>query len=304
MLLCLHPSAIVIAYCGLCLKPDAANCTAFLLPAVSFCEKTDAMMRNQHKNNDNAQDIAIVIPARRAATRLPDKPLADIAGKPLIQHVWERAMEADLGPVIVAVDDAEIADVIQQAGGIAILTDSALPSGSDRIAAALAEYDPNQKYQHLINLQGDLPDLDPRAISVLADLLKTGRYALTTLVAPATPEEVQRSQVVKAAIAWHETALCGTATGDALYFSRAAIPHGETTKWHHIGLYGWQRDALTRFVGLPPSPLEISEKLEQLRALEAAMPIGVGMLDSAPGGVDTPEDLEAARIRMAKPSGE
>lgn len=261
-----------------------------------FCEKTVPMMINQ--------DIAILIPARRAATRLPNKPLADIAGKPMIRHVWERAIEADLGPVIVATDDAEIADIIHNVGGIAEMTDSQLPSGSDRIAAALNAYDSDGKFQNIINLQGDLPDLDPAALSVLADLLATGRYALTTLVAPATAEEVQRAQVVKAAIAWHNAPLCGAATGDALYFSRAPIPHGTAEKWHHVGLYGWRREALEQFISLPPSPLEQSEKLEQLRALEAGMAIGVGRLDAAPGGVDTQDDLEAARIRMAKPTGE
>jgi len=249
------------------------------------------------------QDFVILIPARRAATRLPNKPLADIAGKPMIQHVWERAIEADLGPVIVAADDADIADVIRTAGGTAILTESSLPSGSDRIAAALSLFDPDNKYQSIINLQGDLPDLDPSALFVLADLLATGDYALTTLVAPATAEEVERPQIVKAAVAWHKNPLTGTSTGDALYFSRAPIPVGEAQKWHHIGLYGWQRQALMRFISLPPSPLEQSEKLEQLRALEAGMKIGVGKLDKAPGGVDTQEDLEAARKRMTQSLG-
>ena len=286
----------MIAHCGHCLKPDAANCAAFLLPVVSFCEKTVAMMRNQA--------IATLIPARRAASRLPNKPLADIAGKPMIEHVWNRAMEADLGPVIVATDDSEIANIIHSAGGIAMMTDSALPSGSDRIAAALIEFDSDGVYQNIINLQGDLPDLDPSAVIALADLLETDRYALTTLVAPASDEDASRSQVVKAAIAWHDTPLCGAATGDALYFSRAAIPDGNAPKWHHIGLYGWKRDALMRFIALPPSPLEQSEKLEQLRALEAGMKIGVGMLEHAPGGVDTDEDLEAARLRMSRPAGD
>lgn len=242
--------------------------------------------------------VAICIPARLGATRLPNKPLADIAGKPMIQHVWERACEAGLGPVIVATDSEMIAAPIEAAGGTAILTDSALPSGSDRIHAALAQWDPNGTYQHIINLQGDLPDLQASALHVLADLLQTGRYQLTTLVAEASAEEAVRPQVVKAAIAWHDKALCGNATGDALYFSRAAIPDGPAPKWHHIGLYGWTRDALSQFVSLPPSPLEQSEKLEQLRALEAGMAIGVGRLDSAPGGVDTEADLQAARARM------
>lgn len=246
------------------------------------------------------QDTIILIPARHAATRLPGKPLADIAGKPMIQHVWERAIEADIGPVIVATDAAEIAACIESVGGTAIITDSALPSGSDRIAAALQAYDPDGKFQSVINLQGDLPDLNPEAITILAELLHTGHYEMTTLVAPASEAEIARPQVVKAAIAWHDTARASIRTGEALYFSRAAIPTGEAPKWHHIGLYGWQREALMAFIALPPTELEQSEKLEQLRALEAGMKIGVGLLETAPGGVDTTEDLEAARHRMAK----
>lgn len=244
------------------------------------------------------EPLAIVIPARLSSARLPEKPLADIGGKPMIVHIWELAMKADLGPVCVATDSARIAAPITAAGGTAILTDSDLPSGSDRIAAALQIWDPAGRFQSVINLQGDLPDLDPDALHVLAALLRSKHYELTTLAAPATPDEVAQEQVVKAAIAWHKTPICGTATGDALYFSRAPIPHGSAQKWHHIGLYGWQRAALMRFVDLPPSTLERSERLEQLRALEAGMRIGVGMLAAAPGGVDTIEDLEAARGRM------
>ena len=237
-----------------------------------------------------------IIPARMQATRLPGKPLADIAGKPMILRVWEQAVKADLGPVVVATDSTDVCSVIQDAGGQAVLTQADLPSGSDRVYEALCKIDPDGQHQSLINLQGDLPELDPALLHQLAELLADERWDITTLVAPASEEEAAKSQIVKAAISWDDA---HAQIGRALYFSRAAIPDGIAPFYHHIGLYGWRRRALQRFVSLPASPLEQSEKLEQLRALEDGMQIGVGQTAHAPGGVDTQEDLAETRLRLS-----
>ena len=246
------------------------------------------------KNND---PILTVIPARMQATRLPGKPMADIAGTPMIIRVWQQAVKAGLGPVLVATDHEQIADAITAQGGEAILTDANLPSGSDRIYQALRRSGLASADQAVINLQGDLPYLDPALLHKLAELLREDRWDLVTLVAPMTAAEAQKPQIVKAVVSFPQDT---KATGRALYFSRAAVPDGPAPFYHHIGLYGWRISALSRFVDLPPSPLELSEKLEQLRALEAGMTIGVGQVDEAPGGVDTPEDLEAARQRLSQ----
>lgn len=239
--------------------------------------------------------LAIFIPARLQAARLPRKPLADIAGRPMIYHVWRQAMLAKLGPVIVATDSQDIADVIIKEGGKAVLTNPHLPSGSDRIYEALCHIDSDGKFEAVINLQGDLPELDPALLHRLAALLSEERWDITTLVAPASAIEAAKPQIVKAVVSFPDGE---DNTGRALYFSRAAIPDGPAPFFHHIGLYGWRRTALARFVNLPPSPLEISEKLEQLRALEAGMTIGVGLVDHAPGGIDTEADLVACRKRF------
>ena len=240
-------------------------------------------------------DILTLIPARMAASRLPGKPLAEIAGKPMICHVWEKAMAADLGPVVVATDSEEIKTAIQASGGRAVLTAVDHPSGSDRIYEALCLIDEAGKYDAVINLQGDLPELDPQLLHHLARLLENPAWDLTTLVAPATAEEAAKSQIVKAVVSFSDRT---QTSGKALYFSRAAVPDGPAPFYHHIGLYGWRRAALAKFVKLPPSPLELSEKLEQLRALEAGMQIGVAVVDDAPGGIDTADDLAAARARL------
>jgi len=235
----------------------------------------------------------IIIPARMAASRLPSKPLADIGGKPMIQHVWEHAVAADLAPVFVATDDRAIADVITAAGGRAVMTRSDHPSGSDRVFEAIETIDPHGQIEQILNLQGDLPELPVDMLHHLAATLAQSDAELATLVTPASAEEATRPQVVKAVVSWRSADF-----GRALYFSRAAIPTGMSTLWHHIGLYGWRRHALKRFVSLPPSPLEQAEKLEQLRALEAGMSIAVGRVAHAPGGVDTAEDLDAVRQRF------
>ena len=231
------------------------------------------------------------------ATRLPGKPMLEIAGKPMIWHVWKQAISAELGPVCVATDSAEIAAYIIDSGGRAILTDPALPSGSDRIYQALQRSVDFDDTEMVINLQGDLPEIDPALLYKLAEILRENRWDFTTLVAPMSAAEAQRPQIVKAVISFPEGP---EKTGRALYFSRAAVPAGKGDFYHHIGLYGWRVSALKKFVSLPPSPLEQSEKLEQLRALEAGMSLGVGVVNHAPGGVDTQEDLDAVRERWSR----
>ena len=228
-----------------------------------------------------------IIPARMASTRLPGKPLADIHGKPMIVRVCERAALSGMGPVLVAAAEDEVAEAVRAAGYEAVLTDPDLPSGSDRVWAALQAFDPAATYDMVINLQGDMPAIDPVALSALAPALSS-RADIATLTAAMTDEaERDDPNVVKVALAQNKR---------ALYFSRAAIPHGEGPLFHPIGVYAYRRAALARFVELPPSPLEQREKLEQLRALEAGMQIDCALLDGEPpNGVDTPADLEAAR---------
>ena len=236
----------------------------------------------------------IIIPARMASTRLPGKPLADIGGVPMIVRVWAQAMKARVGPVIVAAGDAEIADAVERAGGHAVLTHPGLASGSDRIWAALEGVDPGGRYDTVINLQGDLPALDPAQIRAAAEAL-TG-HDIATLAAPITDEADRANPaVVKAVVAWEPDG----ARGRALYFSRATVPTGPGDHFYHVGIYAFTRPALASFVKLPPSPLETREKLEQLRALEAGMRIAVARVDSVPLSVDTPEDLEYARKIIA-----
>lgn len=233
----------------------------------------------------------ILIPARLGSTRLPGKVLADIAGEPMIVHVLRRALASGLGPVAVACGEPEVAAAIRAAGGQAILTDPDLPSGSDRIFAALQEIDPAGEYQAIINLQGDLPAIAPDYLAQVLRPLAAG-YDIGTLVAPVTtPEEAQASSVVKCVCAFTSP----SEVVPALYFSRNAVPSGEGPLWHHIGIYAYRREALAKFVSLPPSPLETREKLEQLRALEAGLRIGVAQVPEAPFGVDTQADLDHAR---------
>jgi 3-deoxy-manno-octulosonate cytidylyltransferase (CMP-KDO synthetase) len=233
----------------------------------------------------------ILIPARLGSTRLPGKVLADIAGAPMIVHVLRRALEADLGPVAVACCEAEVADVVRAAGGTAVLTDPDLPSGSDRIFAALQQIDPEERHDVIINLQGDLPAISPATVAAVLRPLAHAEYDIATLVARiTTPAEAAAPSVVKCACAFGPAE-----TAPALYFSRHEIPSGAGPLWHHIGIYAYRRAALARFVSLPASPLEQREKLEQLRALEAGMRIGVAQVAHAPFGVDTAADLEKAR---------
>jgi len=246
--------------------------------------------------NPKPQHPVVVVPARMASTRLPGKPLADICGAPMIVQVWRRAREADIGPVLVAAGEAEIIDAIRDAGGDAVLTRPDHPSGSDRIMEALAQFDPAGNFDAVVNIQGDLPTLDPALPRRALELLDDGAVDVGTLAAEITvAEERTNPNVVKAVVSASE----GARAGRALYFSRATVPAGDGVLWHHIGLYAWRRDGLARFVALPPSLLEQREKLEQLRALEAGMRIDVAFVDTVPLGVDTPRDLERARAMLA-----
>ena len=233
----------------------------------------------------------ILIPARMAATRLPGKPLADIGGKPMIVRAYERAADSGL-PVAVAAGDPEIVEAVEAAGGRAVLTDPDLPSGSDRIRAALDAIDRDGRHDAVINLQGDMPFADPGLARACADLLAAEQACdIATLVAPeADAADRANPDVVKAVLALPE----GARHGRALYFTRSTL-YGDGPVWRHIGLYGYRRHALERFCAAPPSPLEKREKLEQLRALEMGLQIWAAVIDEAPLSVDNPADLEAAR---------
>jgi 3-deoxy-manno-octulosonate cytidylyltransferase (CMP-KDO synthetase) len=240
-------------------------------------------------------DILILIPARMASTRLPGKPLADIAGVPMIVHVWRRAMAAKLGRVWVATDAPAIAEAVERSGGAAVLTRSDHASGTDRIYEALHSVDPGRSADVIVNMQGDLPTLEPKSlVAAVAVLLEDRSVDIATLAAEITkPQERSNPNVVK---------VVGTPVGPsrlrALYFTRVTAPAGDGPLYHHIGLYAFRRPVLERFVKLPPSPLEQREKLEQLRALEAGMRIDAAIVDTVPLGVDTAEDLETARAML------
>jgi len=241
----------------------------------------------------------VLIPARMASSRLPGKPLADIAGLPMIVRVWQQAVAAEIGPVVVAAAEREIIGTIESAGGRAVLTAPDLPSGSDRIFAALKTVDPSGQHDVIVNLQGDLPALDPATVRLVAHTLESTGADIATLAAEIDdPADRTNPNVVKPVVAWnHDVTL-----GRALYFTRATAPAGDGPLFHHVGIYAFTRSALARFVALPPSPLELREKLEQLRALEAGMHVAVARVDSVPLSVDTPADLGKARKLLGKKS--
>ena len=234
----------------------------------------------------------IVIPARMQATRLPGKPLLDIAGAPMIVQVWRRAVEAGLGRVVVATDSTDVVSAIEAAGGEAVMTREDHPSGSDRIFEAVGKVDPQERAEIIVNLQGDLPTLEPQLVTACVAPLANPDTHIATLAAEITEaDERANPNVVK---------IVGSPLSEpgrlrALYFTRATAPYGDGPLYHHIGIYAYRRAALARFVALQPSPLEKREKLEQLRALEAGMRIDVSVVDTVPLGVDTPADLERAR---------
>ena len=241
----------------------------------------------------------VLVPARMASTRLPGKPLADIRGQPMIVHVWRRATQAGVGPVVVACAEREIADAVTAAGGTAMLTRADHASGSDRIFEALSRFDPEGRHDVVVNLQGDLPTLDPALVRAALLPLDDEDVDIATLVAPIVdPAESVDPSVVKVALSLRDDRTIGR----ALYFSRDAVPWGEGPLWHHIGLYAYRREALYRFVALPPGVLERRERLEQLRALENGMRIDAAVVDTVPLGVDTQADLERTRAMPAEPT--
>ncbi|RJG42927.1 3-deoxy-manno-octulosonate cytidylyltransferase [Mesorhizobium sp. DCY119] len=238
----------------------------------------------------------ILIPARMRATRLPGKPLADICGRPMIVHVAERARESGLGRVVVATDTAEVADAVRAHGFEAVMTRVEHESGSDRIFEALTTVDPDGAVETIINVQGDLPTIDPQTIRAALAPFENPAVDIATLGVEITRnDEKTNPNVVK---------IVGSPLSEnrlrALYFTRATAPWGEGPLFHHIGLYAYRRLALERFVKLKPSPLEKREKLEQLRALEAGMRIDAEIVATVPLGVDTPEDLERAREILSR----
>jgi len=241
-------------------------------------------------------DPIILIPSRLAATRLPDKPLALIAGEPMIVHVWRRAIEAGIGPVAVATDSERIADAITRAGGRAVMTRADHLNGSSRIFEALARVDPSGRHDIIVNVQGDLPTIDPAAIAASIGPLSEAGVDIATLACVISREEEKADPSVVKAI--------GSEIAPnrlrALYFTRATAPTGAGPLLHHIGLYAYRRAALARYVELPPSPLELRERLEQLRAIEADMRIDIIIVDDVPLGVDTPHDLERARAVLER----
>lgn len=237
----------------------------------------------------------IVIPTRMASQRFPGKPLAEIGGAPMIVQVWRRAIESAVGPVLVASGDPEITAAIRAAGGEVVDTTPDHPSGSDRIFEAVEQFDPGGTHDIIVNLQGDMPTLDPALVAATLTPLADPTCDIATLAA-VIKEDRERTDpnVTKAVISFGAE----PGIGRALYFTRAEAPAGEGPLYHHIGIYAYRREALKRFVSLPPSPLEQRERLEQLRALEAGMVIKVAIVDTIPDGVDTPEDLERAKAQM------
>jgi 3-deoxy-manno-octulosonate cytidylyltransferase (CMP-KDO synthetase) len=241
----------------------------------------------------------VVIPSRLAATRLPGKPLADIHGEPMIVHVWRRAIEAAIGPVVVACAEAEIAAAIERAGGAAILTDPNHPVGTDRVHEAVRRLDPDRRHDIIVNLQGDLPTIKPDVVrAVLAPFAEPAVDIATLGCVIRVEDERYAPSVVKAVAPFAPDAAPGS-IARALYFTRVTAPGGAGEHYHHIGLYAFRRAALERYVTLPPGILERRERLEQLRALEAGMRIDVVLVDTVPLGVDTPADLARAREMLA-----
>lgn len=244
----------------------------------------------------------ILIPARMGSTRLPGKMLKDINGLPLIVHVAKRALDANIAPVYVACDAPEIQQALQDHGIESVLTNPDLPSGSDRIFAALETQDPNKQFDIVLNVQGDLPNISPEALGKTLGVLKNQTFDIATLACEIKDhEDYDNPNIVKIAVdPFNVDSLESDSVHNAYYFSRACIPHGPGPKYHHIGLYAYRRSALEQFVKSAPAPLETFEKLEQLRALHLGMKIGVALTNEVPLSIDTADDLEKARRVMAK----
>jgi len=250
-------------------------------------------------SDSNLDDVLVLIPARMASTRLPGKPLADICGLPMIVQVAMRAQEAAIGRVVVAVDDIRVFDAVSAAGFEVVMTSSDHQSGSDRIFEALQKVDPAGKAKFIVNVQGDLPTIDPETVRAALRPLENEAVDIGTLTTEIDNEEDKTAP--------HIVKVVGSPVSDTrlrgLYFTRATAPYGKGPLYHHIGLYAYRRAALERFVSLGPSTLERREALEQLRALEAGMRIDAEIVDTVPLGVDTPADLEKARRILSARTG-
>lgn len=245
------------------------------------------------------ENTIVVIPARMSSSRLPGKPLADINGLPMIVHVWKRATEANVGQVLVAAAEVKIVEIIRNHGGDAIVTDPALPSGSDRIAAALKMRDIHEKFEYVVNLQGDLPTVDPLAVRRCLAGLTNEQVDIATIAALIeNDEDIKNPNIVKAIASLGKDREVAYARD----FVREVGPEHEAPYWHHIGVYAYRRKSLSRFVSLPVSTRETLRKLEQMRALDNDMRIAVVRVDSVPLGVDTSADLEAVRAILRKKS--
>ena len=242
----------------------------------------------------------VVIPARMHATRLPGKPLADISGQPMIVRVWRCAMAAEVGRVVVATDAEAIAAAVRAVGGEVVMTRADHASGSDRVFEAVGRVDPQGEFDVIVNLQGDMPTLDPSLVKAciepLARPLADGGAHIGTIAAEITDAWLRGDPNIVKVIG---SPIKGTRRVRALYFTRAEAPYGQGPLLHHEGLYAYRRSSLERFVSLPPSHLELREGLEQLRALEDGMRIEVTLVDRVPLGVNTPEDLQRARRAVA-----
>ncbi|WHO73424.1 3-deoxy-manno-octulosonate cytidylyltransferase [Rhizobium sp. BT03] len=250
-------------------------------------------------SDSNLDGVLVLIPARMASTRLPGKPLADICGLPMIVQVALRAKEAAIGRVVVAVDDSRVFDAVSAAGFEVVMTSSDHQSGSDRIFEALQKVDPAGKAKFIVNVQGDLPTIDPETVRAALRPLENEAVDIGTLTTEIDNEADKTAP--------HIVKVVGSPVSDTrlrgLYFTRATAPYGKGPLYHHIGLYAYRRAALERFVSLGPSTLERRESLEQLRALEAGMRIDAEIVDTVPLGVDTPADLEKARRILSARTG-
>ena len=244
----------------------------------------------------------VIIPARMAATRLPGKPLADIGGSPMIVHVWRRAVTANIGRVVVATDDIAIASAVELAGGEAVVTHAEHGNGTTRVHEALTLI--GSSADIVVNMQGDIPTISPASVQAALAPLAEREVDLATICAPISREDEKTNpNVVK--VVGSPANLTEEDGGilRVLYFTRATAPYGAGPLYHHIGLYAWRRPALERYVDLPASPLELRERLEQLRALENGMRVDAAIVDAVPLGVDTPSDLERARAMLSVPPG-
>ena len=233
----------------------------------------------------------VVIPARLASTRLPNKALIDINGKPMIHHVINQALLANIGPVLVASGDEAISAAAKDSGANVVTTDPNLPSGTDRVAAALQVFDPERQYEYVVNLQGDLPTIPPEYIWYVNNMLHQHSYDMTTLASQLSPEHASTPSIVKAVLSISDN----QSVADGVYFCRNPVTSSDGHYYHHIGIYGYKRSSLENFVAHPSVPIEQSESLEQLRALVMGMRIGIQIVPEAPLGVDTSQDLEKVR---------